>query len=95
MPSKKTIYILLVMFLGFLLAEIAHWFIEIWLVNRLISNGLAPQPYIFLGTVCYLPPYLQFGLLLFGLVGGYFLGQAWWRIVYVENRHWSRHPKLR
>jgi len=23
-----------------------------------------------------------------GIVGGYFLGQIWWRIVYVEKRHW-------
>jgi hypothetical protein len=89
MPNKKTIYILLVMFLGLLLAEIVHWLIEIWLVNKLMNAGLAPQAHIFLGTVCYLPPYLQFGLLLFGLAGGYFLGQTWWRIVYVEHRHWS------
>jgi len=79
------------MFLGLLLAEIVHWLIEIWMVNKLMDAGLAPQAYFFLGTVCYLPPYLQFGLVALGLIGGYFLGQTWWRLVYVEHRHWSKH----
>jgi len=76
MKTKKTIYILLVMFLGLLLAQIILWSIEIWLLNRLLNADL--------------PAYLQVGLLTLGLVGGYFLGQTWWRIVYVEHRHWSR-----
>ena len=90
MQTKKTIYILLTMFLGLLVAEIVHWLIEIWWVNHLLSAGLAPKLYISFGTRCFLPPFLQFGLLLLGLIGGYFLGQTWWRIVYVEHRHWRR-----
>jgi hypothetical protein len=88
MQTKKTIYILLTMFLGLLLAEIVHWLLEIWLVNAMLSHGQTPVQYVFLGTHCFLPPYLQFGLLALGFFGGYFLGQAWWRIVYVEHRHW-------
>jgi hypothetical protein len=90
MRIKKTIYILLTMFLGFLLAEIAHGLFETWLIGRLLSAGLSPQPYVFLGTHCYLPPYLQLGLLASGLVGGYFLGQTWWRIIYIEHRRWRK-----
>ena len=89
MQLKKTIYILLTIFLGLLLAQIVHWLIEIWWVNHLLSAGLAPKLYIFLGTRCFLPPSLQFGLLILGLIGGYFLGQTWWRIVYIEHRHWK------
>ena len=91
--NKKIIYILLVMFLGFLLAEIAHWLIEIWLVNELLGEGMTPESYSCLSTHCYLPPYLQFGLIAYGLIGGYFLGQSWWRIVYVEKRHWRNRKK--
>lgn len=90
MQIKKTIYILLTMFLGLLLAEIGHWLIEIWWVNQLLAAGLAPKEYVFLGMHCFLPPYLQLGLLALGLIGGYFLGQTWWRIVYIEHRHWKR-----
>jgi len=88
MRIKKTIYIMLVMLLWLLLAEIAHWLIEIHFVNVLLSDGLVPRRYVFLGTHCFLPPYLQFSLLIVGLIVGYFTGQAWWRIVYVERRHW-------
>jgi len=90
MRIKKTIYILLTMFLSLLLAEIVHWLIEIWWVNHLLSMGLAPKLYISLGTHCFLLPYLQFGLLILGLVGGYFLGQTWWRIIYIEHRRWKK-----
>ncbi len=88
MQIRKTVYILLVMFLGLLLAEIIHWLIEIWLVNAMLDHGVVPVQYISFGAHCFLPPCLQFGLLFFGLFGGYRLGQAWWRIVYVEHRHW-------
>ncbi len=90
MQIKKTIYILLTMLLGLLLAEIGHWLIEIWWVKQLILSGFIPREYVFLSTHCFLPPYLQLGLLALGLIGGYFLGQTWWRIVYVEHRHWKR-----
>ena len=90
MQIKKTIYILLTMLLGLLLAEIGHWLIEIWWVKQLILSGSIPREYVFLDTHCFLSPYLQLGLLALGLIGGYFLGQTWWRIVYIEHRHWKR-----
>jgi hypothetical protein len=90
MKIKKTIYILLTMFLGLLLAEIVHGLLETRLINGMLAAGSNPKMYVFLGAHCYLPSYLQFGLLALGLVGGYFLGQTWWRLVYVEHRHWKR-----
>jgi len=87
---KKTIYIILTMFLGLLLAEIAHWALEAWFINSVIASGGIPQENIFLGIHCYLPIIVQLSLLIFGLIGGYFLGQTWWRIVYVEHRHWRQ-----
>jgi hypothetical protein len=37
-------------------------------------------------------------LILAGAISGFFLGFRWWRIVYIEHRHWSnwhrrKHPK--
>jgi hypothetical protein len=79
------------MFLGLLLAEIIHWSLEAWFINTIIASGGVPQEYVFLASHCFLPPYFQISLIAFGLVGGYFLGQAWWRIVYIEHRHWRKH----
>jgi predicted permease len=87
---KKTAYIILTIFLGFLLAEMAHWSLEAWYINFIIANGGMPHEHIFLASHCFLPVYVQFALIALGLVGGYFLGQTWWRIVYVEHRHWRK-----
>lgn len=90
MQIKKTIYILLTMFLGFLLAMIAHGLMEMWFLNLLFSKNIVPKEYIFLGVHCFLPPYLQFGLPAFGVIGGYFTGRTWWRIIYIEHRRWKK-----
>lgn len=34
------------------------------------------------------PTYLFWPLLLAGAVSGFFLGFRWWRMVYIEHRHW-------
>ncbi len=85
MKIKKTIYIIATMFLGLLLSFLAHAGIEIWYINRLLARGSAPQASSLVHN-CFLPASLQIILLLVGLVGGYFLGQTWWRIIYVEHR---------
>jgi len=85
MNIKKTIYIISTMFLGLLLSFLAHAAIEIWYINRLLGLGVAPRASS-LTHNCYLPSSLQIILLLAGLVGGYFMGQTWWRIIYVEHR---------
>jgi len=85
MNIKKTIYIIATMFLGLLLSFLAHAGIEIWHINRLLGRGITPKASS-LTHNCFLPASLQIVLLLAGLVGGYFLGQTWWRIIYIEHR---------
>jgi len=90
---KKIFYVFCAIFLGILLATIVHVLAEIWYIKKFFSKGLIPQSTIFLGLLCYLPFYAQFIFLSGGAIGGYFLGQNWWRIVYVEHRHWEHNKK--
>ena len=83
---KKVIYVCLAVFLGWLLSIIAHSWIEICYIVSRLHRGIIPVAYHFGGWYCYLHPGLQIAIALAGIVGGYFLGQTWWRIVYVENR---------
>lgn len=92
--TKKTIYIAMTIFLGWLLSVIAHGWIELWYIHTRLAEGVIPRSYHFLNGDCYLNPMLQVGLCLIGLVGGYFMGRSWWRIVYVENRFgWIKRKK--
>jgi hypothetical protein len=85
MNVKKIIYIALTMILGLILSFIFHAVIEIFYIDHLLGKGISPQPSL-LTHQCYLPSSLQIILLLAGLLGGFFLGRTWWRIVYVERR---------
>ena len=87
---KRTIYIILTILLGLLLARIVHGLAEIWLLGEMSSAGELPVAYVFLGMQSYLPPYFSVGLFSFSLIGGYFLGQTWWRIIYIEHRRWRK-----
>ncbi len=75
---KKSIYIALSIFLGFLLSLIFHSLLEIYIINQ--SSVLEPSG--LMGHSCYLPGYLNIGITLFGLIGGFFLGKYWYRKVY-------------
>tara|TARA_B100000676_G_C17901255_1_gene744680 strand:+ start:165 stop:347 length:183 start_codon:yes stop_codon:yes gene_type:complete len=41
-----------------------------------------------LNAVVALPEWLQYVVLVAGAIGGYFLGQHWWTVVYFQRRHW-------
>lgn len=86
---KKTIYLFATIILGLLLSIIAHAVIEINYLQRIIENREAA---IFYGG-CALSPWLRNALWILGVVGGYFLGQFWWRKVYVE-RVWVKRGSL-
>lgn len=84
---KKQIYIFLTMVLGVLLTTIIHAGLEIWYLFLLekdwvkYSLGLS-WPQILIAHNVYTAI-----LLILGIVGGYFLGQRWWRIIYIEKRY--------
>jgi len=84
MKTKKIIYIILAVILGLLLSFIAHGIIETVYINYFFSRGDLPEPSS-LNPYCYLPSALQIGLLLAGLLGGYFAGRFWWQKTYPER----------
>ncbi len=89
---KKKIYLALTITLIFLLGFILYAMIEAAYIKEVVSIGGSTV------TVCYfgflwkeLPFWLRLFWIFVAIVDGYFLGQYWWRIVYVEKRHWSFH----
>lgn len=85
---KKQIYIFLTMVFWVLLAVILYGLADILYIGLLAENfskyslglswdGVYMAQYIFM-----------IFLAILGIIGGYFLGQSWWRIIYVEKRRW-------
>ena len=85
MRVKKIIYIILSSLLGIMFSYILHAAIEITYINN--TNVIIWYQHLGIGS-CALPPYIQYGLLMIGAIGGITLGFYWWRIVYIEKRHW-------
>lgn len=75
---EKTIYLALSIFLGFLLSIIFHSMLEIFVINQ--SELLKPSNT--LAHACYLPDYINIAIFLLGLVGGFLLGNYWYKKVY-------------
>ncbi len=91
---KKIVYVLLTIFLGELLGFIAFGLISINFVSMLEKIGLPVEYAQIFGPVYGpLPAYLFWTLIFAGAVSGFFLGLTWWRIVYVEHRHWRNKRK--
>jgi hypothetical protein len=87
---KKNVYLLASIILGLLLSFIVHAVIEINYLNWIAGRG---EIATFYGR-CALVPWLRNILWICGAVGGYFMGQFWWRKVYVE-RVWAKRCSLR
>lgn len=86
---KKTIYTLTTIILCLQLSFLAHALVESWYIEMSLAKDKPLSNMNFLGGgYCVLPNWLSYGLLLLAIVGGYFLAQKWWQIVYVEKRHW-------
>jgi len=92
---KKTVYILTSIFLGILLSFIIHALIEISVIYFLLKDftlyglGLSWQAWWLIhavGTTL---------LLAAGAIFGWWLGQRWWQIVYIEKRYRDRRHKRR
>lgn len=91
MPAKRTVYILLVMFLGALLGDIFYDALEIFYLNSSIVSG--DSPYIaYARSLFSWRPWLEIFFDLMGALGGYYAGKAWWKIIYIEDR---RHKKYK
>ncbi len=86
---KKTIYIILASLLGLLLALTANALIEMWVIDNSLAHGQLPYPYNYIVASGYLPTWFGAALLFVGMVVGFLLGHSWWRIVYIEKRHWT------
>jgi hypothetical protein len=86
---KKIVYVILTIFLGKMLAFLVFEIISINFVGKLESLNL-PVEYNQIFWLVYSPlsPYLFWIFIALGAVSGFFVGLAWWRIIYIEHRHW-------
>lgn len=91
---KKGIYIFFTAILGFLLSLLLHAGIESIYLYWLRGQGKTPVwSSVFGGGQCALPIWLELGLAISGIAFGVWLGFQWWRIVYIEKRHWRMKNK--
>jgi hypothetical protein len=91
---KKKFYITMVVVLMLELSFLLHSWIEIQYIKAALAKGATLSNTYFLGMFyCVLPWWSQYGLLLGAIIGGYYLGQFWWRMVYIEKRHWHNWRK--
>ena len=90
---KKYIYIFAWVILGLLLSFITHAVIEIAYINYSFAKGIILVNHTAFGHgFCVLPTYLQAGLLILGILGGFLAGRFFWRVIYIEKRYrkWRR-----
>lgn len=87
---KRPVYLSLATLLGLIISFGFHAVIELWYLSYAQSHNLAIHwtQHFGLGS-CSLPTWVQYGLPVLGLVGGFLLGRTWWQWVYVERR-WER-----
>jgi len=88
--TKNSIYLMASIVLGLLLSLNLHVLIEVNYLKYLSAQGRIA---VFYGG-CALPPVVQGILLLLGILGGFFLGRFWWRIIYIE-RFWEKKKKIK
>ncbi len=94
LSAKKVVYVILTIILGKLLGFLVFEAISINFVSMLEKDGLPVQYDQIFGLVYSpLPAYLFWTLIVTGAVGGFFLGLSWWRMVYVEHKHWRNRMK--
>lgn len=91
---KKTIYIFASIIFGVILSFLLHAFLEFTYLEYAKANSIIVKWNGVFGGSCSLPPCVQVFILILGVIFGYFLGQRWWQIVYVEKRTWPMRERL-
>ena len=89
--NKRKIYLFLSEILWLLLSVIAYVMTEKFYINNQLSQGVAP---VSVSGGFFLSPIVAIAFLIVGAVFGYFIGTLWWRLVYVERRHWRFKKQL-
>ncbi|XOU94851.1 MAG: hypothetical protein ACNFW9_02160 [Candidatus Kerfeldbacteria bacterium] len=84
MKLKKVIYLILSELLFIIIGYGLHAILELVVLN---SNNNITWYTHFSGS-CALHPIISYGLFIASLVAGVVVGLNWWRIVYIERRHW-------
>jgi len=82
---KKVVYLIATTILGLLLSLIAHALIEINYLHWVLGQGRVAKFY----GGCALPVEFQSALWALGAIGGFMIGNFWWRKLYVE-RVWAK-----
>jgi hypothetical protein len=90
---KKTCYLLMSMILGVMISFLVHLPFVLAFLRQMTLRCEGSTPV--LGIFCLFPTWALCSVLITGIIGGYFLGQTWWRIVYIEKRHWRMQGKNR
>ena len=88
MSYKKIIYHFAAIILWALLGFIAGNMVEKNYIENFLAQGKYAPFFPLFGINFYINPIWQFILIVAGATTGYFIGQIWWRIVYIERRHW-------
>lgn len=89
--AKRTFYLVLTTVLGIVMSFGIHAVVELWYLSWADRAGWTVTWYRQLGGgLCALNPTVEYGLLIIGTIGGYLVGRVWWRIVYIEGRHWIK-----
>ena len=87
--QKHVVYLISSTILGLLLSFMVHAAIEINYLSWAAQNKVSVT---FYGN-CALPPALQIIIWILGAIGGYYLGEFWWRKIYVERVWVNRFSK--
>lgn len=88
--NKRTFYIALCIFLGLMLGFLLHTVVEVAIIGQLvISSDIRPFGVTWVNWFR-LHALWTVITTVGGVIGGYYLGVTWWRIVYIEKRRWKK-----
>ncbi len=94
MNLKKLVYIILTVFLGGLIGFIVYELFLIGFIKIQLNQNILTEYNESFGILYNSKTIFVFLIVtLLGAVGGFLTGLKWWKIVYVEHRHWVNFHK--